>query len=212
MEEMEENSSDSFSVSSHSSDSSEDGLSDSDGVQPKVKSRKRIRRPQEWKRNKRKCLRNAGKEYINSKGTKVPPRVAVIDCKCALRCFETASSSEREKILKEFNALASFDLQNSYLHGLIHSAEPKRRYTSKGNDSKRKKTYFYYLRIEGVLKRVCLRAFCGVHGVTVKRIRNIRGKDCSPPIDQRGKHNNYPNRTPADSVACVERHISSFPQ
>ena len=114
--------------------------------------------------------------------------------------------------MKEFNALASFDLQNSYLHGLIHSAKPKRRYTSKGKDSKCKKTYFYYLRIEGVLKRVCLRAFCGVHGVTVKRIRNIRGKDCSPPIDQRSKHNNRPNRTTADSVACVERHISSFPQ
>ena len=86
-----------------------------------------------------KCLCNAGKGYINSKETKVPPRVVVIDCKCALHCFETASSNEQKKTLKEFNALASFDLQISYLYTLIHSAEPKRRYTSKEKDGKYKK-------------------------------------------------------------------------
>ena len=46
MEEMEENLSDSFSISLNSFDSSEDCLSDSDGVQPQVKSRKRIHRLQ----------------------------------------------------------------------------------------------------------------------------------------------------------------------
>ena len=59
---------------------------------------------------------------------------------------------------------------------------------------------------------MCLTAFCSVHGISVKRVRNIRVKDCSPPIDQRGKHDNRPNKISSDSVTCVKTHILSFPR
>ena len=212
MEVDEEQFSDQSTDNDSFSNVSEESSTNSDVIQPKIKSRKRIRKPQEWKRSKRKCLRNAGKEYVNSNGTTVPPRVTGRNCKCSLRCFHTVSHGDQLRILEEFNGLASFNLQNGYLHGLIRSSEPKRRYTTKGKDSKRKKTYFYYVRIGGDLKRVCLTAFCSVHGISVKRVRNIRVKDCSPPIDQRGKHDNRPNKISSDSVTCVKTHILSFPR
>ena len=165
-----------------------------------------------WKRNKRKCLRNRGKEYVNSKGVIVPPRMCGKDCKCSLCCFEKVPQVDRARILKEFNNLASFDIQNAYLHGLIHGIEPKRRYTTKGVNSKRKKTFVYYVRLHGKETRVCQAAFCSIHGISVKRIRNIRVKDCTPPIDQRGRHDNRPSRTPENSIECVKAHISSFPR
>ena len=195
--------------SSRSTDESDREI-DGANISGKIYSRKRLRKTEQWKRNKRKCLRNRGKEYVNSKGVIVPPRMCGKDCKCSLRCFEKVPQVDRARILKEFNNLASFDIQNAYLHGLIHGIEPKRRYTTKGVNSKRKKTFVYYVRLHGKEMRVCQAAFCSIHGISVKRIRNIRVKDCTPPIDQRGRHDNRPSRTPENSIECVKAHISFF--
>ena len=77
MEVDEEQFSDQSTDNDSFSNVSEESSTNSDVIQPKIKSRKRIRKPQEWKRSKRKCLRNAGKEYVNFNGTTVPPRVIV---------------------------------------------------------------------------------------------------------------------------------------
>ena len=60
-------------------------------------------------------------------------------CKCKMNCYITVSAADRAKLLEEFNSLASFEVQNGYLHvhGLIKSFEPKRCYTSKGKNGKR---------------------------------------------------------------------------
>ena len=176
------------------------------------KTRKRVRNPDLWKRNVRKCFRNRGKAYVNSKGVVVPARESGDPCKCKMNCYTTVSAADRAKILEEFNSLASFDVQNGYLHGLIKSFEPKRRYTSKGKNGKRSKNYHYFIRHQGQLTRVCLVAFCSIHGISVKRVRNIRIKEYTPPLDQRGKHDNRPFRTPASSIECIKNHILSFPR
>ena len=97
---------------------------------PKGRTRKRAWWEMTWKTNKR--LRNAGKSYVTWKGVVVPPRVTGSDCKCSMGCFKKISSSDRAEIVDGFNYLQTFDVQNAYLHGLIWSDEPKRRYTSQG--------------------------------------------------------------------------------
>ena len=180
---------------------------------PNARTRKRVRREKDWISNKRKKLRNAGKMYVNSKRVVVPPRVCGSDCKCSMGCFKKIQSTERMKILEEFNNLQDFDIQNAYLHGLIHRCDPKRRYTSKGSTSKRNNTFTYYVRSCGNEVHVCLKAFCNIHGVSVKRVRNVRTKGCTtPPLDQRGKHNNRPNQIPETTIYCVKQHILSFPR
>ncbi len=95
------------------------------------RTRKRVRNEQAWAKNKCKKLRNAWKSYVNIKG--------------AVKCFKNVSSSDRSQVLEEFNNLQSFDIQNAYIHGLIKRSEPtctcKRRYTSKGSNSKRKNCF-----------------------------------------------------------------------
>ena len=110
---------------------------------------------------------------MNSKGVIVPPRMCEKHCKCSLRCFENVPQVDMPRILKEFNNLASFDIQNAYLHGLIHGIEPKRQYITKGVNSRCKKTFVYYVRLHGKEMRVCQAAFCSVHCISVRRIRNI---------------------------------------
>ena len=44
---------------------------------PVCKGRKRVRRPLEWSRNKRKKLRNSGKAYKTSKGIEVKINLAL---------------------------------------------------------------------------------------------------------------------------------------
>ena len=50
-----------------------------------------------------------------------------------------------------------------------------------------------------------------MHGISNKRVTNVRVKDCTPPTGQRGKHDHRPNCTPQASVEFVKRHILSFP-
>ena len=122
---------DSDSIVSDDSDQADHDTSSSssdESATPLTRTRKRVRHELCWVRNKRKKLRNTGKMYVNSKGV-VPPRVSGYDCKCPMHCFKNVSQSDRSVILDEFNHLQTFDVQNAYLHGLIHRSSPKRRYT-----------------------------------------------------------------------------------
>ena len=206
----------SSSSSSTDSETSDDihNTSEDETSLPVGCTRKRPRMEMTWQKNKRKRLRNEGKSYITSKGSAVPPRVTGNDCKCSMGCFKKLSSSDRTKILKEFNHLGTFDLQTAYLHGLIHRYEPKRRYTSgRESDCKRKNSFSYYIRYGGKEIRICLRTFCSIHGISIKRVRNIRSNNrITPPLDQRGKHNNRPNQIPETTIGYVKRHILSFPR
>ena len=201
-------------VASGDSSDSERELSDnSDSTSPPVaRSRKRLRHEESWGRNKRKRLRNAGKMYVSSKGVVVPPRLPGNDCKCSLHCFKKISNTDRSRILDEFNSLQTFNVQNAYIHGLIKRSDPKRRYTSKGASSTRKNKFSYFVRLQGKEIRVCYKAFCSIHGISAKRVRSVRVKDCTPPLDQRGSHDNRPNLIPEPTIDCVKKHILSFPR
>ena len=46
----------------------------------------------------------------------------------------------------------------------------------------------------------------------VKRVRNIRVKGYTPLIDQKGRHDNQPNRILDSTSKYVKNHILSFPR
>lgn len=64
-------------------------------------SRKRKQNPEEWKKNKRKSLRNRGKEYetVSKSGEKRKFAAKQLgkDCRCPLKCFERVTQERREK-------------------------------------------------------------------------------------------------------------------
>lgn len=51
----------------------------------KEKGKKRKRNPKEWIKNKRKLLKNSGKQYISSRGKLVPERKMGPPCKCRVQ-------------------------------------------------------------------------------------------------------------------------------
>ena len=145
----------------------------------KVRTRKRLRNEQAWLRSNHKELRNVGGSYINNKGTFVPVRFVGNNCRYSLSCFQKVSSSGRACIFKEFNDLRTFDIENTYLHGLIHRNEPKQRYTSKGKESRSSSSFVWVSDHE---VHVCLKAFSNIHGVLINRIRNVRSKGFTLPL------------------------------
>ena len=67
----------------------------------------------------------------------------------------------------------------------------------------------------GKRNRVCFKAFCSLHGTGKKRVEILRSKastSITSPRDQRGRHDNRPNRIPADTLQKIKAHIESFPK
>ena len=64
----------------------------------------------------------------------------------------------------------------------------------------------------GKRNRVCFKAFCSLHGTGKKRVEILRSKastSITSPRDQRGRHDNRPNRIPADTLQKIKAHIES---
>ena len=53
----------------------------------KLKTRRRQRHSDMWKRNKNKQHRNSGKEYVSRSGRKIPAREFGPPCTCRRKCF-----------------------------------------------------------------------------------------------------------------------------
>jgi hypothetical protein len=68
--------------------------------------------------------------------------------------------------------------------------------------------------IEGVRKKVCKKAFCSMHGISMKQVRRlcIFLKKNEQPIDHRGKsQGSRCNSLPGGTLTKVREHIESFP-
>lgn len=104
---------------------------------PKL-SRKRPRRPESWKKNVAKAKRAKGLECVSpSTGKTVSCRSTGASCTCKKLCFQRFTTEEQSQILEAFNALASQDLQDSHLFGLIASQPIKRRRPRKASSTQR---------------------------------------------------------------------------
>ena len=112
--------------------------------------RKRLSKPETWKRNVAKAKRSKGEEYVSpSTGKTVPSRSMGEPCKCKRKCFERFTASERETVFKSLNKLANKELQDAHLFGLITANPVKRRRPRNAKSLKepRKAQYTYSVSI-----------------------------------------------------------------
>lgn len=104
-----------------------DSTNGSNGT-PTKPGRKRMRRPQQWKRHVAKLKRTRGEEYVSPSTGKTVSSVCMgSPCKCRKKCFDLFTDTEQEGIFESFYSLATKNLQDSHLFGLITSKPVKRR-------------------------------------------------------------------------------------
>lgn len=114
--------------------------------------------------------------------------------------------------------MSDFNLQNSYLFGCVELVTVKRRYGNDPNASRRKHTFMFKIKLDGQSLRLCKKSFLSIHGLQKSRgrmayvIKSLVNKAVTPPKDQRGTHQNRPNRIQQDSLQSVHDHIESIPK
>ena len=98
---------------------------------PTKKRKKRRKRPQMWKRNITKRVRNEGKEYVTRGKSKTirEARAVKQPCgkKCRLRCSEIISEEQRQVIFDSYWALKTIEKQRMYIANVTKTVEPKYR-------------------------------------------------------------------------------------
>lgn len=163
--------------------------------------------------------RNLGYSYKSSRGKNIKPRSLGAPCSCKKNCRAKLQGRE-DSIFHSFWDLASYEKQNTYLFSSITSIPKKRSYRKKikRQESSRKLTFVYKVKINGIDVEVCKNEFLAVHGLqnSAKRVRNItaqisEGRSTAKP-DARGKHYNRPNKISDEQLQSVFEHIESIPK
>ena len=144
------------------------------------------------KRRKFGTVREASKKLRNTTYETGP------DCKCKrYQCFKNITLEERSVLIRDFNALADRNAQNSFLPGLITVGPVQRRRPRKSEAGARLNDYSYMYKVRVMRNEkvteipICYTGFISVFGVTDRRLSTIKSPLCStgqPPIDKRGKH------------------------
>lgn len=79
----------------------------------------------------------------------------------------------------------------------------------------RRKSFKYFLTLEGKSHQVCKKAFLQLLNIGIKKLDLIRNQisegKCRPHKDSRGRHDNRPNKTPNEDLDIIREHIKSFP-
>ncbi|CAH1111616.1 unnamed protein product [Psylliodes chrysocephalus] len=126
------------------------------------------------------------------------------DCKCSrLKCFITICSEERQRIIFYFNQLGDYNAQSKYLSGLISVVPVQRRRNRKDEADANFHTFSYSYRVRARVENklqdvsVCYKAFLSLHGISNRRVQNLKKNLCAlgdTKPDGRGKHKNRPHR------------------
>lgn len=140
-------------------------------------------------------------------------------CTCKKKCRQLLLGSEND-IFISFWDLKFYETQNTYLFSTIKVIPKKRSYKkkTKRQESSRRTTNLYYVKVNGVDVQICKSEFASVHGLqnSTKRLRlickQIAEGRITPKKDGRGKHSNRPNRVHPEKVQSVHNHIQSIPK
>jgi hypothetical protein len=145
------------------------------------KSKNRNRDVQNWKENRRKALHNSGKECTSRSGKVIPSKKLenVTKCQTTYCLYNTLSQEKKEKISCDFYKLSSYNLQNSYLFGLIEGNNCRKAYKKDRvhpDVSQRKNTFTHFVKDpeSGHKVQLCKTSFCTVHGTSSRRLRTCR--------------------------------------
>ncbi|RUS71879.1 hypothetical protein EGW08_020353 [Elysia chlorotica] len=178
------------------------------------KSRKRMRQPELWQRNKSKALRQSGKSYENSKGALVEEKkVQDVDCsKCSRQCASHFTDADRKAIFDGFWSLS--DDAKSAFYSKFTERTPKSRKRTQKEVSSRENTILYFLECQGTRHRVCKKFFLATLGISQSRIfyfySKLTAETTGVPTERaQGRHCKY--QVPVSLTDRVRQHIESFP-
>ena len=181
------------------------------------KGRKRIRRTEQWVKNKKKSKKDSGKAYTTYRGERKgrkQPAIA-LTCRCQHHCSSLVTVTDRQQIFNDFYKLGSHDTQNKYLFGLIERCTPKQSRQRRSTGKPRSNTYRYFVRnARGEKIQVCKNAFCEVHAIGKRRVEVLSTKLASGVLfsgENRGLHRNRPHTITDEVKVQVREHIESFP-
>lgn len=173
--------------------------------------RKRKREPDKWQRNQRKCLRNAGLSYINSKKKSVVAwAVRAKDCTtCRYKCNAKVGEPERQDIFKHFWEMGDKNRQRDFIIHHIATQEKKR---GKKQGSRRQNTLIYNLTVHGTKVRVCKDFFIKTLDISEKMARSSLSNTSGDGICESSKGG---NQTPKNKISDADKdkvreHIKSF--
>nr|CAH7766802.1 unnamed protein product [Callosobruchus chinensis] len=180
-----------------------------------VRSRKRQRKPSQWKQNKAKIKRNLGQAYKSISSEKeVLARKIKPPCstKCRLKCFEKIGQSLREELFTKFWDLGDINLQRSFVSSCLVEVVSKYRYTNAENP--RGFNHAFYFTLQNEKTRVCKTFFINTLDISDRMVRTVKRKKDSCGFvkqDLRGKHDNH-KKVDERLVQEMVEHIDSIPR
>lgn len=175
-----------------------------------VKSRKRQRKVDRWKRNMKKHKVNHGKPYVNASGRKISARKLKSPCDdtCRLKCKQKLNEEERQSLLEKFWEIGNINRQREYLGRHMNKIVPKYRYAS----TDRTHNYEYYFQVNYKDIKVCKKMFHNTLCISYMMTRTVRSKldNCGQlKLERRGKHPKY--KISEELKNNVRKHIESIP-
>lgn len=184
-----------------------------DEAYPKPRSSK----PDTWKRNKVKKLRDAGLAHVSLKGKQQQARSMSNGCNdtCKRKCHFTFNEDVRQNIFNNFWAIGDHTKQWYFIASHVQSSNVKRRTVvlDPSETARRQFSYFYYLPLDGAEKPVCCSFFLGTLGINSKWVRTAMAKQKTNhgvvPDDRRGK-NKKPNVVSTVIRKDIMDHIKKF--
>lgn len=147
-----------------------------------IRKRSRIAKPDEWRQNLRKKLRNEGKEYLSTTGKVVPARSVQhpgVDCKCWLKCTTKISHETRQEVFQSFWNMGSLQRQRDYIGSMVQSCNILRKRVLEG--SNRTATFHYHLAYNGIRHRVCKEFFENTLDISSRMVKTAMQKFARAP-------------------------------
>lgn len=178
--------------------------------------RKRSRNVLEWIDTKAKILLNQGVEHKNRKEKIIKERKMGTACKekCRLKCKTKINEEKRQLIFKEFWSTADHTRQWDFIVRNVKEIKTKQVTVSAGSISRRLNSRNYSFKINKEEVKVCKAMFLNTLGISetwvTTALSKIRGLT-TLLADQRGKHNNRPERIKEVIKDSVRNHIIMFP-
>lgn len=168
-------------------------------------------------RQKRKEMRNLGKEYLSSKNKIVRERKCKDLRECRLRCNEKLNAETRQKLFAEYWSMGSYNKRVAYISALVTTKEKQTTRTKVADKvhKNRSVSHTYHIRVNGEMVKVCKECFLRTFDETNKFLTNALIKKQSSVSgitndDLRGKGKPY-NKLPDAALELVRNHIRAIP-
>lgn len=188
------------------------------GTLLQVKSRKRLKNVDKWKKVVSKVARLKGSPYHSTVAKKKPVvegRQLKPPCACRDKCYEKIPHEKRLQIFNEFwKTCISWDQRRQFIANNV-TKEQKRVMKTNGNldTDRRKFTYKYRLIVDSECKTVCRVMFLNTLNIGEKFLKISLEKLLDGGLvapDQRGKHTPA-NKSPPIVIQSVIEHINMYP-